>query len=95
MASNRRILNVCLLALALFVAQSLLAVHDAAPHGVAHAGDCQLCAHAAGAGHALPAAVTVSYPAVSPGLISSTFTCHTASTRFHSHHARAPPIELA
>jgi len=95
MGSNRRILNVCLLAIALFAAQSLLAAHEAAPHGAKHAGDCQLCAHAAGAGHALPAAAAVTYPAAAPDRLSPTFTCHTASTRFRTHHARAPPIDLA
>jgi len=96
MASTCRALNVCLLALALLAAQTVLIVHDTAPHGSTHTTGCQLCAHAAGAGHALPAPpLSAVHVADSLSQPPSVFNSHTVSTRIHSHHARAPPIELA
>jgi len=95
MALSYRALNTCLLALALLAAQTVLVIHDAAPHGSTHTADCQLCAHASGTSHALPAPGGCLYPAFCGSQQPATFLRPILPARFHAPSARAPPVESA
>jgi hypothetical protein len=80
-----------IIGIVLIAAQTLLIVHDAAPHSPDHTKQCQICTNGAASGYALPSAGVTFHPQLAGTLPSPPYLLSIPLSRYTIPAARSPP----